>query len=54
MERFIGSIEEGKLADLLILKDDPTCSTDVLYDTSNIKYIITDGRLSVEDGRLAW
>ena len=54
MERFIGSIEEGKLADLLILKDDPTCSTDVLYDTINIKYIITDGRLSVEDGRLAW
>lgn len=54
MERDIGSIEEGKLADLLVLKDDPTKDVNVLYDTDNIKCIITDGRLTVEDGRFAW
>lgn len=54
MEEFIGSVEVGKLADLLILKADPTESTEVLLNIDNIKCIITDGRLTLEDGRFAW
>ena len=54
MQRDIGSIEEGKLADLLILKDDPTRDVEVLCTTENIRCIVTDGRLTVEDGRFAW
>ena len=54
MQRDIGSIEEGKLADLLILKDDPTRDAEVLCNTENIRCIVTDGRLTVEEGRFAW
>lgn len=54
MQRDIGSIEEGKLADLLILKDDPTRDVEVLCNTENIRCIVTDGRLTVEEGRFAW
>jgi imidazolonepropionase-like amidohydrolase len=54
MLRDIGSIEAGKLADLLILKDDPTRDAEVLCNTENIRCIVTDGRLTVEEGRFAW
>lgn len=49
-----GTIEEGKAADLLIMKKDPTADVGIITDPSNIKCIIVNGRLAVEDGRLAW
>ena len=54
MEDYIGSIEKGKIADLLILKKDPTERIEVLCNPENIKWIITDGRLTVENGRFVW
>lgn len=54
MEKLIGSIEAGKLADLLVLDADPTADGDVLCTIAHMKYVISDGRLAVEDGRLAW
>lgn len=54
MEHRIGTIEEEKLADMLILTADPTESTDVLYDASNIKYVIQGGRVVVEDGSIKY
>jgi imidazolonepropionase-like amidohydrolase len=47
-----GTIEAGKIADLLVIKGDPSRSLDVLADNKNIKYVIKDGDLAVEEGRL--
>ncbi len=51
---YLGTLETGKTADMIILEKDPTESVDVLTDHTNFKYIITNGRLAVENGRLAW
>ncbi|KXA98070.1 hypothetical protein AKJ39_02560 [candidate division MSBL1 archaeon SCGC-AAA259J03] len=44
----IGTIEEGKIADLLVLKKDPTENIDVLLDKQNIKYTVKEGELKIE------
>ncbi|GAH58537.1 unnamed protein product, partial [marine sediment metagenome] len=44
----IGTIEKGKLADLLVFKNDPTSNIDVLLKKEDIKYIIKDGSLAIE------
>jgi len=44
----VGTIEKGKLADLLVLKKDPSKNVDVLLDKENIKYVVKDGNLTVE------
>ncbi len=51
---YLGVIEAGKVADMIILEKDPTSSIDVICDHKNFKYIFTDGRLTVEDGRFTW
>ena len=44
----VGTIEKGKLADLLVAKKDPTSNIDILLNKENIKYIIKEGNLVVE------
>lgn len=44
----IGTIERGKLADLLVVRKDPSSNIDVLLDNKNIKYIIKEGSLVIE------
>jgi len=44
----VGTIEGGKLADLLVVKKDPSSNIDVLIDKENIKYIIKGGDLVIE------
>lgn len=39
---------------MLILTADPTESAEVLYDASNIKYVIQGGRVVVEDGSIKY
>lgn len=51
---YLGVIEAGKVADMIILEKDPTESIDVITNHENFKYIFTDGRLTVEDGRFTW
>jgi len=46
--------DNGECIHILILRKDPTTSTSVLCDKENIKYIFCEGKLAVEDGRLAW
>ena len=41
----VGTIEKGKLADLLVVKKDPISNIDVLLDRANIKYVIKEGKL---------
>jgi imidazolonepropionase-like amidohydrolase len=52
LDRHIGVIEEGKLADLLVLRKNPAESLDVLLDKDNIHYVITEGIIKVEDGKM--
>jgi len=44
----VGTIEKGKLADLLVVKKDPSKNVDILLDKENIKYVLKDGNLAVE------
>jgi imidazolonepropionase-like amidohydrolase len=54
MAHRIGSVEPGKAADLLVVTKDPTTDSGVLYDAGNIRWVIGNGRLAVEEGRLAF
>lgn len=54
MSHRIGTVEAGKNADLLVLKKDPTRDENVLYDAGNLRMVIQNGRLAVEEGRLAY
>lgn len=46
----VGTVEKGKLADLLVVKRDPASNIDVLLEKKNIKYVIQEGVFVV--GRL--
>jgi imidazolonepropionase-like amidohydrolase len=52
MAHRIGKLEEGYLADLLVLDADPTTDAGVLYNADNIRCVIANGRLSLDRGRL--
>ena len=54
MAHRIGVVEPGKAADLLVVTADPSAGVDVLYDAGNIRWVFSNGRLAVEDGRLAY
>lgn len=54
MSHVIGTVEVGKQADLLVLRQDPTTSAEVLADPANIHLTFCDGKLTVRDGRFAW
>lgn len=44
----VGSIEKGNLADLPVVKGDPSSNVDVLLNKENLKYIIKGGNLASE------
>jgi len=44
----VGTIEKGKLADLLVVRGDLTSNIDILLDKENVKYIIKGGNLVIE------
>jgi imidazolonepropionase-like amidohydrolase len=44
-EHKIGSIEEGKLADLLVVDPDPLADISVLCDKNNIKLVMKNGEI---------
>lgn len=54
MSQRIGTVEVGKQADLLVVREDPTASADVLYDVANIHLTFCDGKLTVVDGKFDW
>ena len=50
----LGVVKAGMAADLLVVEGDPSASLKTLYDAGNIRWVFTNGRLAVEDGRLAF
>ncbi|MBC9937434.1 MULTISPECIES: amidohydrolase family protein [unclassified Leucobacter] len=54
MSHVIGTLETGKLADLLVLRADPTSSAEVVYDVANHARVYCDGKLTVRDGEFVW
>lgn len=54
MSHITGEIKEGKAADMLFLRKNPLESVEILTHKKNIEYVVVDGRLAVDHGRLAW
>lgn len=48
IEDKVGTIEKRKLADFLIVKEDPIANIDLLLNKENIKYVIKEGKLVAE------
>lgn len=51
LEETIGTIEEGKTADLLILNENPLNDITVFQDPNNIEMVIKEGQVVVRKGR---
>jgi len=50
----VGTIEEGKLADLLIVDGNPMRQIEVLEDKKNMDTVIKEGRVVARKGTLTW
>ena len=50
MEEKIGSIEQGKLADIIISDKNPLEDITILEDITNFSHIIKDGKIMVKKG----
>jgi imidazolonepropionase-like amidohydrolase len=48
----VGTLEKGKLADIVVVKQDPTSDIDVLLNKENIKYVIKEGIFYVGDSQI--
>ena len=47
LNRF-GTLEKGKLADIIVVNGDPLKNIAVLQDLSNIKLVMKEGRIEIE------
>lgn len=52
ISNYIGTIEKGKIADMILIKGDPSSNIDLLVDKRNIHYVIKEGKLVVEHDKL--
>lgn len=52
LEKYIGTVEEGKLADILIVNGKPDEDITVLMNPDNIEYVLQEGKISVDHGQL--
>ncbi len=48
IERDVGSIQPGKLADLLVIEGDPLQNIAVLQDLQRIKLVFKEGQLCID------
>lgn len=52
LEEHIGTVEEGKLADLLIINGNPAENIEVLMNPENVEYVIQNGKITVDHGTI--
>jgi len=50
----VGTLEVGKKADLILVKGDPVKDISVLQDRKNIRLVIKEGTVLVENGKINW
>ena len=50
----VGTIEVGMRADVILVDGDPLKDINVLQDRVNIRTVIKDGIVLVEDGKISW
>lgn len=50
----VGTIEEGKMADMIVLDGDPLENIEVLQKADKIDCVITEGKVQMENGKLTW
>lgn len=51
-EDYIGTVEEGKFADLLILNDNPSEDIEILMNPDKIDYVLQSGKVIVDHGQM--
>jgi imidazolonepropionase-like amidohydrolase len=54
MDNQIGSIDEGKLADLVICDNNPLEDVSILQNSLNLSYVIKDGLIMAERGKITY
>ncbi len=52
--RETGTIEKGKLADIIVVDGDPLGDISILQNLENIDIVIKEGDVKVENGRINW
>lgn len=52
LEHMIGTVEQGKLADILILTKDPSKDIKAITDLENIEYVMQEGKTVVDHGQM--
>ena len=50
----VGTVEEGKIADMIVVDGDPLEDIGVLQDEEKIVHVFNAGMHSVKDGRFNW
>jgi imidazolonepropionase-like amidohydrolase len=50
----VGTLEPGKVADIIVVDGDPLNDIDVLQDRERFKMVMTEGRVQIDDGALIW
>ena len=54
MDKKIGSIEEEKFADLIVCNGNPINDISILKDPKNLLYVIKDGKIMAEKGKITY
>lgn len=54
MDHIVGSLEAGKAADFIILHQNPLIDEKVIGNHENLDYVVLNGQMVVDHGRLIW
>ncbi|MFX0020856.1 MAG: amidohydrolase family protein [Candidatus Hermodarchaeota archaeon] len=54
LDENIGSVETGKFADLIICNKNPIKEISIITDPKNLLYVIKDGKIMVEQGKITY